>query len=82
MARGDFPGYQRIRLEPVAYFREGGRLGVHLPGQTAPGPTSSTAASSPHPTQAYGMWWSTPDGHWNASLDALHLIQRTFKPAQ
>jgi hypothetical protein len=81
VARGDFPGYQRIRLEPVDYFQKaadweftylvsGGRAHVLNRGFIT------------SPTQAYGMWWSTPDGDWNASLDALHLIQRTFKPAQ
>jgi eukaryotic-like serine/threonine-protein kinase len=80
VARGDFPGYQRIRLEAVDYFQKaadweftyltgGGRVHVLNRGFIT------------SPTQAYGMWWSTPDGAWDDSLDALHLIQRTFTPA-
>jgi serine/threonine protein kinase len=80
VARGDFPGYQNIRLEAVDYFQKaadweftylvsGGRAHVLNRGFIT------------SPTQAYGMWWSTPDGDWDASLDALHLIQRTFTPA-
>jgi serine/threonine protein kinase len=80
VSRGDFPGYQRIRLEEVAYFDkaadwefsylvDGGRVHVLNRGFI-------TA-----PNRAYGMWWSTPDDQWERSLTDLELVQRTFTPA-
>ena len=80
VARGDFPSYQRVRLEAVNYFikaadweftyvRDGVRLHINNRGFIT------------SPTQAYGMWWSTPDSQWAASAPALALIQRTFTPA-
>jgi hypothetical protein len=80
VARGDFPSYQRVRLEPVDYFRKaadweftyvrgGQRLHVNNRGFVT------------SPTHAYGMWWSTPDNRWDQYLPDLRLIQRTFVPA-
>jgi hypothetical protein len=80
VARGDFPSYQRVRLEAVDYFRKaadweftyvrsGERLHVNNRGFVT------------SPTQAYGMWWSTPDSRWDDYLPDLRLIQRTFVPA-
>ncbi len=77
--RGDFPGYQRIRIEEVPYFQKAADweftylvdgVRVHVLNRgfiTAP-------------DQAYGMWWSTSDSDWAASLDALRLIQDSFTP--
>jgi hypothetical protein len=80
VARGDFPSYRRVRLVPVDYFREaadweftyvrgGQRLHVNNRGFVT------------SPTQAYGMWWSTPDSRWKQYLPDLRLIQRSFVPA-
>jgi serine/threonine protein kinase len=80
VARGDFPNYERVRLEAVDYFtkaadwefkytRDGVRLHVNNRGFIT------------SPTQAYGMWWSTPDSQWAASVNDLALIQRSFTPA-
>jgi serine/threonine protein kinase len=79
VARGDFPDYQRIRIEAVDYFQKAAdweftyRVGderVHVLNR---GFITS-------PTRAYGMWWSTPDSQWSGSLDDLALVQRTFTP--
>jgi eukaryotic-like serine/threonine-protein kinase len=81
VARGDFPGYKRVRLAAVDYFRKaadweftytsgGTRLHVNNRGFV----TSST--------QAYGMWWSTPDSRWAQYLPDLLLIQGSFRPAR
>lgn len=80
VARGDFPGYRRVRLVAVDYFlkaadweftylRDGVRLHVNNRG----------FITSPH--RAYGMWWSTPDSQWSTYLSDLQLIQRSFLPA-
>jgi eukaryotic-like serine/threonine-protein kinase len=77
--RGDFPSYRRVRLVAVDYFRKaadweftylrnGQRLHVNNRGFIT------------SPTQAYGMWWSTPDSRWDQYLPDLRLIQRTFVP--
>jgi eukaryotic-like serine/threonine-protein kinase len=79
VARGDFPSYRRVRLVAVDYFRKaadweftyvrnGQRLHVNNRGFIT------------SPTQAYGMWWSTPDSRWNQYLPDLRLIQRSFVP--
>jgi hypothetical protein len=80
VARGDFPGYERIRIEEVPYFLKaadweftylvaGGRAHVLNCGFIT------------SPNQAYGIWWSTPDSQWDASLVDLALIRRSFTPA-
>jgi eukaryotic-like serine/threonine-protein kinase len=79
--QGDFPGYERVRLEAVDYFdkaadweftyvRSGTRLHVNNRGFIT------------SPTQAYGMWWSTADSNWERYLPDLRLIQRSFVPAE
>jgi hypothetical protein len=80
VARGDFPSYRHIRLEAVDYFdkaadweftyvRGGARVHVNNRGFIT------------SPTQAYGMWWSTPDSRWERYLPDLRLIERSFVPA-
>jgi eukaryotic-like serine/threonine-protein kinase len=81
VARGDFPAYQRVRLEAVDYFikaadweftyndSDGDRRHVNNRG----------FITSPH--QAYGMWWSTLDKDWAANRPNLELIERSFIPA-
>jgi len=81
VARGDFPGYRRVRLIAVDYFikaadwefthlRNGRRVHVNNRGFIT------------SPTQAYGMWWSTADRSWARYLPQLELIQRSFRPAE
>ena len=76
---GDFPGYQRVRLDAVDYFvkaadweftylRDGVRLHMNNRGFIT------------SPDQAYGMWWSTPDSQWDRDLPYLELFQRSFRP--
>jgi hypothetical protein len=78
--RGDFPQYQRVRIEAVSYFmkaadwefsylRGGARVHVNNRGFIT------------SPTRAYGMWWSTPDSRWTEFHPDLELIQRSFVPA-
>jgi len=30
--------------------------------------------------QAYGIWWSTPEGQWNDDYRYFDLITKTFQP--
>jgi hypothetical protein len=74
-----YPGYQRIRIEPVQYFvacadweftydQRGTRAHVINRG----------VVTSDH--QAYGIWWSTPDAAWQENRQYFDLIMSTFKP--
>jgi hypothetical protein len=76
---GDFPRYQRIRLEKVNYYlacadwefthdSRGGRTHVINRG----------FVTSDH--QAYGIWWSTPDSRWAADFKFFDVVTRTFQP--
>jgi hypothetical protein len=80
VARGDFPGYRRVRMAEVDYFikaadweftylRGGSRVHVNNRGFIT------------SPNRAYGMWWSTADSRWAQYLPDLRLIQRSFRPA-
>jgi hypothetical protein len=80
VANGDFPGYRRVRLERVDYFRSaadweftylssGSRLHVNNRGFVVAD------------DRAYGLWWSTLDSRWDDYRDDLELIQRSFVPA-
>jgi hypothetical protein len=79
LSSGDFPRYQRIRIDRVqywlacadwefAYDTRGGRTHVVNRG----------FVTSDH--QAYGIWWSTPDGQWANDFKYFDLITRTFQP--
>ncbi|GAA1756801.1 hypothetical protein GCM10009681_29920 [Luedemannella helvata] len=80
VSRGDFPGYEQVRIEAVDYFlraadweftyQDGGRVHVLNRGFV----TSKR--------KAYGMWWSTPDSRWDDFLPDLKLIQESFQPAR
>jgi len=80
VARGDFPSYRQVRLVAVDYFDKAadweftylrGGIRVHV----------NNRGFITSPTQAYGMWWSTPDSRWAQYLPDLRLIQRSFVPA-
>jgi eukaryotic-like serine/threonine-protein kinase len=78
--RSGYPEYQRIRLEAVPYFEKaadwefsyavkGGRQHVLNRGVVT------------GPRQAYGIYWSTPDGQWAGSQDVLRTVTASFTPA-
>jgi hypothetical protein len=79
--RGDFPQYERIKIAPCDFFvscadwefrytRNGVRTHVNNRGFVV----SSNLA--------HGIWWSTPESQWTASLSMLETVFRTFKPAR
>jgi hypothetical protein len=78
--RGDFPGYQEIRIEPCDYFlkcadwefrhsRNGGLTHVNDRGFVVSA------------NKAYAIWWQTPESQWTESLRYLETVIRTFQPA-
>jgi len=78
--RDGYPEYRRIRLEAVDYYQKaadwefsyavrGGRQHVLNRGVVT------------SPRQAYGIYWSTPEGQWAGSQDMLRTITNSFRPA-
>ncbi len=80
VSRGDFPSYQRVRLEAVEYFLNAADWEFTYVPDGVPLHVNNRGFIT-SPTQAYGMWWSTPDSQWAASLPDLRLIQASFRPA-
>ena len=80
VARGDFPGYEQVRIEAVDYFEraadweftynDNGRVHVLNRGFVT------------GKRKAYGMWWSTADRAWEQHLPDLKRIQESFRPAR
>ncbi|WP_433306156.1 protein kinase domain-containing protein [Actinoplanes sp. CA-030573] len=79
VARGDFPGYHEIHIQPVNYFlkaadweytfdRSGVRQHVNNRG----------LITSRH--QAYGIYWQTTDAAWSAAQPDLRLVFASFRP--
>ncbi|HET8682233.1 MAG TPA: protein kinase [Micromonosporaceae bacterium] len=80
VARGDFPDYERIKIVSCSFFRacadwefrytrNGVRMHVNNRGFVV------------SDTRAHGIWWSTTDADWAASLAYLDVVFRSFRPA-
>jgi hypothetical protein len=80
VARGDFPGYQQIKIVRVNYWLNaadweftyngrGGRVHVLNRGFIV------------SPNKAHGIWWQTPDSTWAANRPMIDLIFQSFRPA-
>jgi serine/threonine protein kinase len=81
VAAGNFPGYHEIKIATVSYFLKaadweytydgrGGRLHV----------VNRNFVTSP--TQAYAIFWLTPDAQWAANLPTFEQITATFQPGE
>jgi hypothetical protein len=81
VAHGDFPSYQRVRLEAVDYFIKAAdwEFTYNDSGGARRHVNNRGFITSPH--QAYGMWWSTLDKDWDRYHPDLELIERSFQPA-
>lgn len=80
VANGDFPEYERIKIAPCNYFRACAdwefrytRNGVRIHANNRGFVVSNT--------RAHGIWWSTTDADWAASLPYLETVFRSFRPA-
>jgi eukaryotic-like serine/threonine-protein kinase len=79
VAAGDWDNYHRVRIEPVNYFvkaadweftytASGGRTHVINRGFIT------------SPSQAYAIYWSTPESQWSENLANFRLIAQSFRP--
>jgi serine/threonine protein kinase len=82
VARGDFPSYRRVRLVEVDYFDKAADWEFTYLGSSGSRVHVNNRGFITSPTQAYGMWWSTPDSQWDRYLPDLRLIQRSFVPGE
>jgi hypothetical protein len=80
VSHGDFPGYHRIRIAPVAYWQKaadweftftdsGVRQHVNNRGLVV------------SKSQAYGIYWQTRDSSWPSLRPDLDLVFASFRPA-
>ena len=81
MGRGEFPGYDEIRIAPVRYWRKAAdweftfnRNGVrqHVNNRGV------VVADD----KAYGFYWQTSDAAWDGARDDLQLVFDSFVPAK
>jgi hypothetical protein len=80
VGRGDFPSYREVHIRSVKYFRKAAdweftftRSGVRQHVNNRGFITS--------PTQAYGIYWQSPDSGWKQAEKDLRLVFASFHPA-
>jgi hypothetical protein len=80
VGRGDFPSYREVHIRSVKYFRKAAdweftfiRSGVRQHVNNRGFITS--------PTQAYGIYWQSPDAGWQQAEKDLRLVFASFHPA-
>jgi hypothetical protein len=79
VARGDFPGYHEIHIQPVNYFQKAADWEFTFNGSTARQHVNNRGlVVNSH--QAYGIYWQTPDSQWQAAYPDLQLIFNSFRP--
>ncbi len=78
VARGDFPGYQRIRIDPVDYHLKAADWEFTYDSDGVRTHVVNRGAIFA-PDLAYGFYWSTPDQDWAANLANFGLITSTFR---
>lgn len=80
VARGDFPNYHQIRIDPVKYWRKAadweftftrGGVRQHVDNR------GFVVSKS----QAYGIYWQTSDAAWSSAEPDLSLVYASFRPA-
>jgi hypothetical protein len=81
VARGDFPGYQEIKIVAVDYFVKAADWEYTYDGRTARLHVLNRNFIT-SPTQAYAIFWLTADSQWAANLPNLDLIIRSFQPGE
>jgi eukaryotic-like serine/threonine-protein kinase len=77
-----FPGYQRIRLERVA-FHAGWDVADWEFRWTPSGGTLHVIDRNLRISdrRAYALYWSVPEQNWNRMLNTFNVIARSFRPA-
>jgi hypothetical protein len=76
---GDFPDYQRVRIESVRYFLEAADWEFTFTEAGEPVHVVNrgfvTAAD-----KGYGIYWSTPASEWGKNVPDFEVIVRSFVP--
>jgi hypothetical protein len=78
VSRGDFPGYDEIRIVSVRYWREAADWEFTFNGSTRQHVNNRGFVVSK--SQAYGLWWQTSDADWADARADLDLIFASFRP--
>ncbi|MFD0525953.1 hypothetical protein [Paractinoplanes durhamensis] len=79
VGRGDFPGYDEIRIKPVSYFKKAADWEFTFDGSgTRQHVNNRGLVVNNH--QAYGIYWQTTDADWTKAYPDLQLIFSSFRP--
>lgn len=78
--RDTYDDYSRIRIEPVDYFRKAADWEFTYAARSGRQHVLNRGVIT-SPTQAYGIYWSTPESQWDSSQPLLRTITRNFRPA-
>jgi hypothetical protein len=79
VSRGDFPGYDEIRIAPVRYWRKAADWEFTFNGSSARQHVNNRGFVVSD-RQAYGIWWQTRHADWAAARDDLRLVFDSFRP--
>jgi hypothetical protein len=78
--RDDISNYRRIRIDPVDYYRAAADWEfTHTADDGTPLHVVSRGFVT-SPTQAYGLYWSTPESQWQSSRRYFDVFAATFQP--
>jgi hypothetical protein len=75
---GDFPDYDRIKIEPVKYFVKAADWEYTFDGSNRRHVNNRGVITSKK--QAYGIYWETSDATWKADRAKLQLVFDSFRP--
>lgn len=79
VANGDFPGYHKIHIQSVSYFKKAADWEFTFNGSAARQHVNNRGlVVNDH--QAYGIYWQTPDSQWSSAAPDLKLIFASFRP--
>jgi hypothetical protein len=79
VARGDWPGYRKIKIVEVDYFRKAADWEWTYDGNSSRMHVLNRGFIT-GPKQAHSIYWSTSESRWAASLSDLQVILDNFVP--
>ena len=79
VARGDFPGYDEIRIVSVRYWLKAADWEFTFNGRTSRQHVNNRGFVVAK-DQAYGIWWQTRHADWAAARPDLQLVFDSFRP--
>jgi serine/threonine protein kinase len=78
--RGDFPGYDQIRISSVRYWQKAADWEFTFNGGNRRHVNNRGFVVSKN--KAYGIYWQTSDAEWDEARDDLQLVFDSFRPAR